>query len=244
MKITNNSGYAGTTPPTNNRPSYGVAAQTITGGAATNASRIASLGSIVTGNSWLTVGGVFGPGAGASQAFGNFTAPDGQTWGPFTTAFTSFATGGAPNLLNTTAGNSTTMVAGTWYYAALMIPYNVTLTGIAAVTGGTGGTDKWILALWPAAGGTALANSATAGITAPGANTKKQFAFTGTVNVDGPGAYIIGLQSNGTTAQFLSFGNAAEGFITGLVAGTFGTIPSPSPASTYTQNVGPFATTY
>jgi hypothetical protein len=163
---------------------------------------------------------------------------------PYSTGFTSFATGGSANLLNSSSGSSSSMAAGTWYYAALWIPYNVTLTGIIAVTGTAGGTDSWIAALWAASGGAALANSATAGTVAPAANTKKQFPFTSTVNVNGPGAYIIGLQSNGTTAQIHTFGNAVEGFVTGSVAGTFGTVPSLTPASTYTAFVGPMASTY
>jgi hypothetical protein len=135
-------------------------------------------------------------------------------------------------------------VAGTFYYAALYIPFNVTLTGIQVATGSVGGTDNWIVALWPIAGGSALANSALAGIAAPSSNTKKTFAFTGTVGVTGPGVFIVGLQSNGTTAKFLAFNNAVEGFATGSVAGSFGTVPSLSPATTYTANVGPFANTY
>lgn len=165
---------------------------------------------------------------------------------PYTTGFTSFGTGGAANLLNSSSGSDTVMVAGQWFYAALFIPYNVTLTGVIVAPGSVGGTDKWIAALWPAAGGAVLANSATAGITAPaaGASVKAKLAFTGTVNVAGPGAYIIGIQSNGTTARLRCFSNTVEGFIAGTQGGTFGTIPSLTPASTYTANVGPFASTY
>jgi len=159
-------------------------------------------------------------------------------------AFTSFATGGSANLLNVSSGTSTTMVAGTWYYAVVPVWWNAALTGILASIGGVGGTDKWIAALWPAAGGAALANSALAGITVGTLNTKQQFPFTAAVNVTGPSLYIIGIQSNGTTAKFLSFQNATEGFVTGSVAGTFGTVPSLTPASTYSQSTGPQASTY
>jgi hypothetical protein len=163
---------------------------------------------------------------------------------PYSTGFTAFSTGGDANLLNSSSGSSVTPVAGTWYYATLWIPYNCTLTGIIGCTGSAGGTDNWIVALWTAAGGAALANSSLSGIAAPAATTKKAFAFTGTVNVRGPGAYIIGIQSSGTTAKLLCFGNAVEGFATGSVAGSFGTVPSLSPATTYSVNLGPFATTY
>ena len=163
---------------------------------------------------------------------------------PYKSGFTSFATGGAANLLNATSGGNQVPIAGTFYYAATFIPMNVTLTGVIVSSGTVGTTDNWIVALWPGTGGAALATSSLSGIVAPAANTKKAFPFTGTVNVDGPGAYIIGIQSNGTTARFLSFSNAVEGFITGQLAGTFATIPSLTPASTYSANAGPFATTY
>jgi hypothetical protein len=169
-------------------------------------------------------------------------APNGLA--PYTTGFTSFGTGGAANVINSSTGSNITTVAGTFYYTALWIPYNCTLTGIIACTGSAGGTDNWTVALWPGAGGTALATSSLSGIVAPAMTTKKAFVFTAPVNVEGPGAYFIGVQSNGTTAKILAHQNTIEGFITGSVAGSFGTVPSLSPASTYTANIGPEASTY
>lgn len=159
-------------------------------------------------------------------------------------AFTAFGTGGYANLLNVSSGASTTTVAGTWYYVALPVWFNATLTGALLAAGTTGGTDLWIAALWPAAGGAALASSAAAGTAAPAANTKAKFAFTTPYAAAGPAAYILGVQSNGTTAKLMTFPNATEGFITGSQAGTFGTIPSLTPAATYSQNIGPMAATY
>lgn len=166
---------------------------------------------------------------------------------PATSGFTAFGTGGVVNVINSTSGASITMVAGTFYYAALYIPFNVTLTGFQVTAGtytGSPSTDKWIVALWPIAGGAALANSSLSGVTCPAQNTKQAFPFTGTRAVTGPGVFIFGLQSNGTTAKFLAFQNAVEGFITGSVAGSFGTVLSLTPASTYTVNLGPFASSY
>jgi hypothetical protein len=161
-----------------------------------------------------------------------------------TSGFTSFATGGAANLLNSTSGSNTTMAAGTTYYAALWIPFNCTLTGIVVLTGTVGGTDNWIVALWNAAGGANLAHSALAGTAAPSSGTKIRIPFTAAVAVTGPAVYYIGLQSSGTTARFQGFGNVTEGFVTGSVSGTFGTLPSLSPGASYNQNVGPSAATY
>ena len=162
---------------------------------------------------------------------------------PINAGFTSFGTGGVTNLLNTTSGTNVTMVAGTIYWAAVFIPMNVTLTGIIFTIGTTGGTDKWIGALYNSAG-TLVANSTTAGTTVGTASTKQKLAFTGTYNALGPSVYYIALQSNGTTAKMLALGNVTEGFVTGSVAGTFGTLPSITPGSTYTSAIGPFASTY
>jgi hypothetical protein len=79
---------------------------------------------------------------------------------------------------------------------------------------------------------------------APAANTKKAFPFTGPLSVAGPAVYVAGLQTSGNTARFLGFPNAVEGFVTGTAGGVFGTLPSLVPAATYTQNVGPMASTY
>lgn len=160
-----------------------------------------------------------------------------------TTGFTGFPTGGAANLLNSTSGTSVATVAGTIYWAGVFIPINVTLTGVIITVGNTGGTDKFIGALYSSTG-TLLANSALAGINVGTANTKQKFVFTSTVYVTGPGVYYIAVQSNGTTARFMAFGNATEGFVTGSTTGTFGTLPSITPGSSFTTSVGPFASTY
>jgi hypothetical protein len=159
-------------------------------------------------------------------------------------AWTTFASGGAPNGLNNTSGSNTAPTAGTWYYCDLFVPFTATITGLIAAPGSVGGTDKWIVAVWPAAGGTVLANSATAGITAPAANTAAKFAFTAPVSLPGPAVYKVAIQSNGTTARLLNFANAVEGFVTGTQAGSFGTIPTLTPGGSYTQNAGPMVKTY
>jgi len=162
---------------------------------------------------------------------------------PVHAGYTTFGAGGIINTLNTTSGTSVTPVAGTVYWAAVFIPMAVTLTGVIVTVGTTGGTDAWIGSLY-SFNGTVLANSALAGTTAGSANTKMKLPFTGTVTVTGPTVCYIALQSNGTTAKFLAFANATEGFVTGSAAGTFGTLPSVTPGTTYIQNIGPFASTY
>lgn len=59
--------------------------------------------------------------------------------------------------------------------------------------------------------GAALANSSTAGTNVPSANTKSQIAFTSAANADGSGAYILGVQSSGSTANILTSTNKLAG---------------------------------
>lgn len=180
----------------------------------------------------------------ASYSATNWTVvPAGGGVTPVTTGFTTFYAGGAGNVLNTTSGTSTATVAGTTYYAGLLIPMAVTLTGITVTIGVTGGTDKWIVALYDPAGNV-VANSSLAGVTVGTAQTKQSIPFTAPVSVNGPGGYYVALQSNGATATFRSFSNVGETFATGSAAGTFGTLPQLSLAGTYTVNVGPYAATY
>lgn len=162
---------------------------------------------------------------------------------PVSTGFTAFGTGGVSNLLNNTSGTNSAPVNGTIYWAAIMVPYNCRLTGIMVSIGNVGGTDSLIVGLYDA-NGALLANSALAGTVAGTANTKQKVAFTAAVDVVGPGTYYIALQANGTTMRFLTFSSATEAFVTGSTTGTFGTLPSITPGTTYTTNVGPFATTY
>lgn len=158
--------------------------------------------------------------------------------------FTSFATGGSANLINSSSGSSVVMSAGQVFWAQGWVPYTVTLTGLIATTGSVGGTDNWIAYLWNGQAGAPVASSALAGIAAPAANTKQKFPFTALVTIPGPGPFWAALQSNGLTARFLGFGNAVEGFGTGQQAGVFGTPPALAPGAGYNVNLGPFMTTY
>ncbi|GAB2696003.1 beta strand repeat-containing protein [Kitasatospora kifunensis] len=162
---------------------------------------------------------------------------------PVHAGFTAFGTGGMINTLNVSSGTPVTMTAGTIYWAAVFVPFTVTLTGVMVSVGTTGGTDLWIGSLYNSAG-TVIANSSLAGTAAGSANTKMKLAFTSTATVLGPAVYYCALQSNGSTAKFLGFGNGSEGFVTGSTTGTFGTLPTITPGTTYTAGVGPFANTY
>jgi hypothetical protein len=236
LAAVNNATVGGTLSVTGTTTSTGTLAavnNATVGGTLTVTGTTTSTGTLAATNN-ATVGGTL-------SITGTTTVSGGVI--PANSGFRSFGTGGMINTLNTSSGLSVTTVAGTIYWAAVYIPYNFTSTGLIVSIGSVGGTDKWILSLYNSAG-TLVANSATAGITVGTANTKQAFAFTSTVGLVGPGVYYVALQSNGTTAKFLAFNNNFEGFTTGSVAGTFGTLPSIAPGSGYIQGVGPFANTY
>jgi hypothetical protein len=117
-----------------------------------------------------------------------------------------------------------------------------TLTGINVLVGSTGGTDSWNVELKNAAGVT-VANSALAGTTAGTANTWQQIPFT-TPYYAAPGQYYISLQSNGTTAHPAVYNSPTSPLVTQSSTGTFGTVASITPPTTYTAGLGPVCFPY
>lgn len=162
---------------------------------------------------------------------------------PIAAGFTTFGTGGFMNVLNTTSGTSTVAVVGTIYWAAVFIPMNITVTGITYTTGTVANSGNVIGALYSASG-TLLGNSALAGTAVSTISVKQKLAFTAAPNVTGPSVYYIALQFDAVTAKFMSFSNATESFVVGSTTGSFGTLPSITPGTTYATGVGPYASTY
>lgn len=144
-----------------------------------------------------------------------------------------------------TDGTSTTPSATTVYLSQVFVEANATLTGIKVLNAATVGTDKYIVALFNSSG-TALANSALAGVTTSGAGAYQAIPFTATYDVKGPGVYWIALYVNGTTDRFRSLPAAAEiGGLAGSVTGqTFGTVAAITAPTTFTADKGPVAFTY
>lgn len=140
-------------------------------------------------------------------------------------------------------GTDAAAAAGTVYYSQIFLPANKTLTGVAVLNGTTVGTDKLIGALY-SADGELLASSALAGTTGSGADTFQELDFTATYDAVGPRTYFVALQLNGTTHQNQRMAAATPLGWTGSVAGTFGTLPSITPPTTFTADKGPIAYLY
>ena len=142
-------------------------------------------------------------------------------------------------------GTSTTPTAGTTYCADVFIPRNVTLTGIGVLNAATVGTNKWVVGLYSAAGGTVLANSNLSGAMSSGADAFQEVAFTGTYAAVGPAQYFACAQLDGNTDRFRTI--AASTYIdvlTKATAGSFGTMPSLTVPTTFTSDTGPIAYVY
>ena len=181
---------------------------------------------------------------GSVQAFANFPFPQFGDWNPNNT-YTWFTTL-AP--FDGRTPTQVTDVAGKIWYSAIQIPASVVLTGACQLNGNGTLADKMIFALWDR-NGNLLANTATAGVTQSGTSVLQCQAFTAPVVVQGPNLYYIGVQGNGTTAASIAAiptGGAPTNYPTGVqTGGTFGTIGAiTSPATTFTNGVGPIMAVY
>lgn len=157
---------------------------------------------------------------------------------------------------------SKTTVAGTRYYSSIDVNAPnptaadggsvqaapvASITGIQALIGATGGTDKFIYELHDSTGAL-VATTALAGVTVGTAGTWQQIPFTSVVSLV-PGSYFLVVQSNGTTANPAVYNYPAPVagsvfLVTGSATGTFGTSAAITPPTTYTAGVGPVALLY
>lgn len=139
-------------------------------------------------------------------------------------------------------GNATTYAASTnVYVTSIFVPYDMTVTNVNVLNGGTVGTNSIIASLYNAAG-TLIGNSATAGTATAGANAFQTLALTTPRAIQGPGVYYVGISSNGAVDNVRTI--AASTFVGArslLVAGqVFGTLTNLSALpTTLVANVAP-----
>lgn len=143
-------------------------------------------------------------------------------------------------------GTNSTVVAAELYCTELRMPNSKLLTGLAPHIGTTGGTDKWIVALYDSAGNL-VANSAVAGATVGTANTWQATAFTAPYYVVGPGQYYGCVMSNGTTATLDTVTTGKDDNILtfkSASAGTFGTLPNFTAPTSFASVSGSYLYAY
>lgn len=158
--------------------------------------------------------------------------------------YTALSTFAGPNSV---AVNEATDVNGQFWFAQIFIPTNMTLKGACQLNGNGTLADKMMFVLWDKSG-TAIANTATAGVTQSGTSVYQCQDFTATVQVYGPQTYFIGAQGNGTTAASLALyasGSAPTSYLVGTQSGTFGTVANISSLPTsFSANKGPIMSVY
>lgn len=144
------------------------------------------------------------------------------------------------SVVYTSFGTSTASAAGgDTYITSISVGADMTVTNCNVLQGATVTTDKWICVLYNAAG-TVIATSAKAGVLTTTANTFLVLPLTAPINIQGPGRYYVGIQSNGATDTLRLV--AASTFIdllTTLTTGTFATNPAITPPTTFTALNGP-----
>lgn len=151
-----------------------------------------------------------------------------------------------PVLLTLTDGTDSACSDGDIYWASVYIPHAATLTGIQYLNGTVVGTDRVIVGLYDNSGAL-VANSALSGALTVGADALQKVNFTAPEEVTGPNYYYIAVQFNGTTDKFRTIptGTVCNAItIANSTSGTFGTLPSITPGSTFVANQGPIAYTY
>lgn len=199
------------------------------------------------------------PDAGASAAFvmtaGNQTVGGTKTFssaivptagvgvaGGFTLRPSNVHTGGIPAQVSSDGTDATPSVSEA-YYAAVMIPGNMTVTGVAVFLGSaTEGNMK--VGLFNSAGAL-LATSASTDVSGVSADTYFRIAFTATYAAVGPATYYVGILNDNTGNRFNAhtFGDFPASKTTGeTYASGFTTISSP--ATTFTTALGPIASLY
>lgn len=143
-------------------------------------------------------------------------------------------------------GTNSTVTAAELYCTEIRLPFGKLLTGLAPHIATTGGTDKWIVALYDS-GGNLLANSAVAGATVGSANTWQASAFTTPFYAVGPAQYFGCMMSNGTTATLDTVTTGKDDNILTFKSaspGTFGTLPNFTAPTAFNSVSGPYLYAY
>ena len=124
-------------------------------------------------------------------------------------------------------GTNTADINGQLWITDIYVPYNVVVSTIGFLQGGTATTNNVLAALFDG-GGNLIANSNLSGVTLSGANTFAERTLLVSAQLYGPNYYYIAVQGNGTAAGAIQT-LAASGFIgvkTKILSGTFGVLPT------------------
>ena len=196
----------------------------------------------VSGVTTLSMGGALS--GVTTGAFSGVISANGGVTNP-TETHHIWAVGG--NVVSATSGTDKACSNGARWWTEIMIPRNVTLTGISYLVGSVGGTDSVVIQLFNSAGvQVATTRHGTSGKTANLVGTAAQFqsiAFSAPYAATA-GVYYVAVQFNGTTAKFRTYSAAGLPYVAGTAAGTWGTKADITPGTTFTADAGPICITY
>ena len=138
-------------------------------------------------------------------------------------------------------GTNTTDINGQLWISDIIIPYNIVVSSIGFLQGGTATTNNMLVAIFDG-GGNRLGTSNLSGVVLSGANTFQEQALLAPVQLYGPNRYFIAVQGNGTAAGAIQTIPTATfvGVLAGVLSGTFGTVPQNIVVpTTFTAGSGP-----
>jgi hypothetical protein len=154
-----------------------------------------------------------------------------------------WACSGQPQAIAT--GTDLACANGTRFWVQIMIPRNVTLTGLSYLVGSVGGTDSVVMQLCNSAG-VEVATTRAPGTPAAIVGTAAQMqsvAFTAPYAATA-GVYYAVLQFNGTTAKFRAYLVPGAKFVASSAAGTWGTKANITPGTTFAVDKAGYICTY
>lgn len=176
---------------------------------------------------WGVVGTSFGSASGTSPASGQSASPR------------TVAIGGLVPAVSTDFTNSTPVITEV-YLGEVLVPCNMTVTGVA-VFNGSDVTGNMQFGLYDSAGTLVAQTASTAG---SGPDAYQRIAFTAAYSAVGPATYYIGGSYSSATARYNSppLGSFGASVVTAQV---YGTLPTTVTApSTFTANVANIASLY
>lgn len=178
---------------------------------------------------WGVVGSSFGSASGTSAASG------------FTVSPRTIAIGGLVPAVSTDFTDTAPVITEV-YFGEILVPCNMTVTGIALFNG-SNVTGSVQVMLYNSAG-TLVANSAGAGTAGSGTDAYQLVPFTAAASIVGPATYFIASAYSSATARYNAppLGAFATGKATAQV---FGTAPATiTPPTTFTANLSNVASLY
>lgn len=151
-------------------------------------------------------------------------------------------TGGEPAVAATDGNNSTPSITET-YWSEVLVPCNMTITGVK-VFNGSDVTGNMRISLADSTG-TPIAAALTASTAGSGTDAYQTIPFASPYAAKGPATYYIGVQYSSATARYNTHTIGTHGVVvkTGDVYGTFTSFTPPA-AGTFVSNVGNIASLY